>query len=54
VINLTEYVTVDKQTLEEILREVGELKKLATPPITPAIIEEIMSACSAEPAAEQK
>jgi len=26
---LIEYVKVDKQTLEKILREIGELKKLA-------------------------
>jgi len=55
VISLTEYVTVDKQILEEILREVSELKKLAATPVpTTTVIEEIRPLCSAELAVEQK
>ena len=45
--SLTEYVQIEKQALEEILREVRELKKLATPTPT-TITEEVMSSCSAE------
>jgi len=59
VTSLTEYVQVDKQVLEEILREVRELKKLATPTPTPstltAVIEGVKKvSCSAALASEQK
>ena len=46
VISLAEYVSVDKQVLEEILRELGEIKKLAATTIS-AIVEGAAS-CSVE------
>ncbi|MDR0461523.1 MAG: hypothetical protein LBH62_08920 [Nitrososphaerota archaeon] len=50
---MTEYVQIEKQVLEEILREVRELKKLAaTTPTT--IIEEVMTSCSVEPSVKPK
>jgi hypothetical protein len=52
VTSLTEYVQVEKQLLENILKEVGTLRKLAAS--TPAVIEEVRSSCSAELAAEPK
>jgi hypothetical protein len=53
VTSLTEYVQIEKQVLEEILREVRELKKLAaTTPTT--IIEEVMTSCSVEPSVKPK
>jgi hypothetical protein len=53
VINLTEYVQVDKQLLRDILKEVGELRKLADSLITTTTVdEEVLRHCSAEPASE--
>ena len=45
--SLTEYVQVDKQALEEILKEVCELKKLAANLIPTTIAKEATS-CSVE------
>jgi hypothetical protein len=50
VTSLTEYITVDKQVLEEILRELGEIKKLASTVVT--VVEEGVS-CSDEFVSEQ-
>jgi hypothetical protein len=53
VINLTEYVQVDKQLLRDILKEVGELRKLADSLITTTIVdEEVLRSCSVELEAE--
>ena len=56
VTSLTEYVTVDKQLLKDILTEVGKLRKLADTllPDTTIIVEEEVKTCSAEFAVEQK
>jgi hypothetical protein len=53
VTSLTEYVQIEKQALEEILREVRELKKLATTTPT-TITKEVMPSCSAEPSVKPK
>jgi hypothetical protein len=56
VTSLTEYVTVDKQLLKDILEEVGKLRKLADTllPDTTIVVEEEGEACSAEFVLEQK
>lgn len=55
VVNLTvEYVQVDKQLLKDIIKEVGELRKLADSLITKAAVnEEVFRSCLAESASEQ-
>jgi len=57
VTSLTEYVTVDKQLLKDILEEVGKLRKLADtllPDTTIDVVEEEGETCSAEFVLEQK
>jgi len=34
VMNMTEQISIDKKVLEEILKEIAELKKLASAPVT--------------------
>jgi hypothetical protein len=52
VINLTEYVQVDKQLLENIIKEVGDLRKLVDNLTTTNTAKETVRVCSVELEAE--
>lgn len=57
VFSLTEYVQVDKQLLEDILKEVGALRKLADSLLPPVVVTDVakeVGSCSVGLVVEQK